>query len=286
MYTRELLLAAGLLLLVFLGRREHLSFTESIKDVRTTADEAEQARIYGLAPASLQRAAVAANAASGSPVDRSKMMVVQIVRDFQTEVYVPATAPITETVVDNFVSTKRAYYQANPTAYSAAFFTTAYTNGDAKRLLMSYLSLIPAGTIPPLSSVPTSSTSADVNSLLEQMRDTLLEYKMTGRSEHKQVYEGTKAWLDKYISNLNTALTREADSITADVDSYRSANTEMAKVQTDFQTVKTQGPTLENQYLTIKKQMDNVPGPDTTNLYVKGGIAAGLALGIVALSFF
>jgi hypothetical protein len=285
MYTRELLLVAGILLLVFLGRREHLSFTDTIKDVRNTIDQPEQDRIFDLAPTSLQEAARTANAAGGYPIDRSKTILAQIVRDFQTEVYVPATAPITEAVVDNFVSTKRAYYQATPNAYNAAFFTTAYTNGDAKRLLMSYLGLTAAGGLP-VGNIPTSSSTVSVPQVLEQMRDNLLEYKMTGRSEYKQVYEGAKAWLDRYIANLNVALTREADAINADVDSYRTAGTEMAKVQTDFQTVKTEGPQLENQYLTIKKQMNQIPGADTTNLYVKGGIAAGLALGIVALSLF
>jgi hypothetical protein len=118
------------------------------------------------------------------------------------------------------------------------------------------------------------------------MRDNLLEYKMTGRSEYKSVYEGTKAWLDQYIANLNTQLTREADAITTDVTTYRFVPSELRQTQAEFQQVKTDGPALENSYLTIKKQMDQVPGPDTTGLYIKGGVAVGLILGAIGLSLF
>jgi len=281
------LLLAGILLLLALGSREHLSFTDTIKDIRTTVDQAEQDRIFQMAPDSLQRAAVAANAAGQYPVDRSKSILAQIVRDFQTEVYVPATAPITEAVVSNFVAAKRQTYQATPSLANAAFYATAYSNGDAKTLLMSYLGLTrAAGTIPPLSSVPTSSTSASIPALLEQMRDNLLEYKLTGKSEYKAVYEGTKAWLDRYVANLSASLNREADSITTDVNAYRSSDTELTKVQSDFQVVKTEGSQLEDRYMTIKTQMDQQPAPNTTGTYVKVGIAGGLILGAIALSLF
>lgn len=284
MYTRELLLAAGILLLLFLGRREHLEFTSSIKDIRDTVDQAEQDRIFQMAPSTLQQAAIAENTRNGYPVDRSKTILAQIIRDFQREIYVPATAAITETIVNTFVSAKRATYQANSDLANAPFYVTAYSNGDAKRLLMTYLNLTPAGTIPPLSSTPTS--SASIPRLLEQMRDNLLEYKMTGKSEYKSVYDGTKAWLDKYLSDLSTALEREADTITSDVNTYRASGTELTKAQNDFQTVKTEGPRLDDAYTTIKTQMDQAPVADTTGLYVKGGIALGLIVGAIALSLF
>ena len=272
---------------MLLGRREHLAFTDTVKDIRTTVDTAEQDRIFALAPASLQSAARAASTAAGYPTDRSKTIVAQIVRDFQTGVYVSATSPITEAMIDSFVATKRSYYQTTPSAANAAFYTTAYSNGDAKRLLMSYLNIRAAGTIPPLSSVPTSSTSTvSIPRLLEQMRDNLLEYKMTGKSQYKASYDGIKSWLDRYIANVTLQLTREADSITQDVSTYQSANPQMAKLQSDFKRVVTEGPKAEDTYQTIRRQMGQAPPPDTTNLYVKGGIAIGLVLGAVVLSLF
>ena len=286
MYTRELLLAVGLLLLVFLGRREHLAFTASIKDIRNMQNQEEIARIFEMAPASLQQSATAANTVAPIP-GGAKAWVAGLVQVFQQRVYVPATEPITEAVIDNFVRSYRTELQAIPLQPGEPdVYVQALSNGDAKRLLMSYFGITAAGSIPAIANLPTSSTTADINTVLGQMRDTLLEYKMTGKSEYKTAYDGTKAWLDQYIASLTTQLTRESDAITTDVDSYRSANTDMLQTQADFQKVKTQGPALENQYLTIKKQMDNVPAPDTTSLYVKGGIAAGLALGILALSAF
>lgn len=282
-----LLLAAGIVLLALVGRREHLTFNDQVKDIRNTVDQAEQDRIFQMAPTSLQRAASTANAQGGYPVDKSKVILAQIIRDFQKDVYAPATAPITETVVDNFVSTKRTAYQANPTLADASFYIQAYSNGDAKRLLMSYFNLLPAaGTIPNIRAVPTPSTSAALPNLLEQMRDMLLEYKMTGDVRYKTVYDGTKAWLDTYLTNLSDSLTREADGITADVTSYASANTDMTKIQSDFQTVKSEGPKVEDRYLTVKRQMDQQPIVDTSGAYVKVGITAGLAIGAIVLWLF
>lgn len=280
-----LLLAAGIVLLALIGPREHLTFTETIKDVRGRANPDELDRLYRMAPQSLQQRAVALATQTGGG---AKDYVVEIIRHFQTTVYVPATAPITEEVVNNYIAqTKVQLDQYEGTNTVTEFYRTAFSSGDAKALLMTHLELGQGiGSVPPLSSVPTSSTSASVPQLLEQMRDNLLEYKMTGRPEYKTVYDGTKAWLDRYISNLSESLTREADSITADVNAYRSSNSEMTKAQADFQTVKTEGPQAEDRYLTLKKQMDQVPVPSSSGSYVKVGIAAGLALGAIALALF
>ena len=290
MYTRELLLAVGLLLLLTFGRREHLAFTETIKDVQRTADATEADRIFALAPASLQQKAIALNTAEQNPIDRSKMYVVTIISQFQSEIYVPATDPITETVVDNYVTSKRDMLSRIPPdrgGLLVPYLLEAFSNGDAKQLVMAYLGLAPAAASLPIASLPTSSTTAaSIPNLLEQMRANLLEYKMTGRSEYKSVYDGTKAWIDQYISSQTMQLNREADQITSDVTTYQTANADMTQTQTDFQRVKTEGPKLEDSYLTIKKQMDQVPGADSTGLYIKGGIAVGLILGAVGLTLF
>jgi hypothetical protein len=290
MYTRELLLAVGLLLLLTFGRREHLAFTETIKDVRNTVSPEEQNRIFALAPASLQQKAIALNTAQQNPIDRSKTHVSAIISDFQGTVYVPATDPITETVVDNYVARVRGFFQEiplDPGNLMTPFYLEAFSNGDAKQLVMAYLGIAPAAARLPIASLPTSSTTAaSIPNLLEQMRANLLEYKMTGRSEYKSVYDGTKSWLDQYISSQTMQLNREADQITSDVTTYQTANADMTQTQTDFQRVKTEGPKLEDSYLTIKKQMDQVPGADSTGLYIKGGIAVGLILGAVGLTLF
>lgn len=285
MYTQGLLLA-GILLLILVGQREHLTFTATIKDIRTTVDQAEQDRIFAMAPQSLQSRATATNAALGVPgPDRTKTLIAGIIKDFQMEVYAPATAPITDLVVDNFVEAKRAYYRANPSAFAASFYEEAYANGDARRLLRSYFGL----QTPLISTdrLPSSSSSTvSVPSILEQMRDMLLEYKVTGDARYKTAYDNLKGWMDRYVATLTVQLAREADAVTADVATYQNANTEIQKTQTDFRTAVKEGPEVENIYTTIKRQMDEAPMIDSSGTYVKAGIAGGLILGAIALSVF
>jgi GrpB-like predicted nucleotidyltransferase (UPF0157 family) len=118
------------------------------------------------------------------------------------------------------------------------------------------------------------------------MRDSLLEYKVSGDVRYKAAYDSLKGWMDRYVSTLNTQLTREADSITSEVSAYRTANTDLQKTQTDFRTAVREGPEVENIYTTIKRQMDQqgVVSADSTSTYIKGGIAAGLVLGAILLS--
>ena len=273
------LLVAGILLLLLLGQREHLSFTTTIKDVRNTVDQAEQDRIFAMAPTSLQRRAQAAD-----PI-HPKLLVATIIRDFQKDVYVTATAPITETVINSFVAAKRTYYTATPEALNAAFFLEAYTSGDAKRLLFSYFTL-PSVALPPDQAPPppTPSGNVSVYRVLDQMKSALLNYKMSGDARYKTSYDGLKTWMDQYVSSVNTQLAQEANSITQEVNQYKSANTEIGRIQTDFRRVQREGPEVENAYLTLKKQMDYVPETDQTSFYVKVGIAVGLVLGAIVLS--
>jgi hypothetical protein len=286
MYTPGLLLL-GVLVLVVLSQREHLTISAPMVDIRNTATQAEQDRIFAMAPTSLQSRATATNTAMGNPVDRSKSFVAGIIRDFQAEIYVPATAPITEAVVTAWVATKKTAYGATATSPLTSFYLDAYSNGDAKRLVMSYLGLTSGATIPPVSPPPTSSTSAiSIPNVLAGMRDNLLEYKMTGDLRYKTAYDGAKGWMDRYVATLNTQLTREADAITNDVATYRNANQEMTQTQNDFQRIKAEGPKAENTYLTIKRQMDQIPVASASNdSYIKVGIAAGLALGAGVLAF-
>ena len=286
MYTPGLLLL-GVLVLVALSQREHLTISAPMVDIRNTATQAEQDRIFAMAPMSLQSRATATNSAMGNPVDRSKSFVAGIIRDFQAEIYVPATAPITEAVVTTWVATKKTTYAAAATSPLTSFYLDAYSNGDAKRLVMAYLGLTSDSTIPPVNPLPTSSSAAvSIPNILAGMRDNLLEYKMTGDLRYKAAYDGIKAWMDNYVSTLNLKLTRESDAITTDVATYRNANQEMTQTQNDFQRIKSEGPQAENTYLTIKKQMDQIPTFEPSNdSYIKVGIAAGLALGAGVLAF-
>jgi hypothetical protein len=288
MYTPGLLLL-GVLVLVALGQREHLTISAPMVDIRGTQNAAETDRIYGLAPESLKSLAMNSPAPNPNPAggDKAKNLIVAIIRDFQGTVYVPATAPITETVVDSYIARILQVFASRPDTPTDSFYKTVFSNGDAKRLVMAYLGLTADASIPPVNPPPTSSTSAiSIPNILASMRDNLLEYKMTGDTRYKSAYDGTKAWMDRYVATLNTQLTREADAITNDVATYRTANQEMTQTQNEFQRIKAEGPKAENTYLTIKRQMDQIPAaPASNDTYIKVGIAAGLALGAGVLAF-
>jgi hypothetical protein len=289
MYTAGLLLL-GVLVLFALSRREHLTISAPMVDIRDTATQAEQDRIFAMAPTSLQTRATATNTAMGNPVDRSKSFVAGIIRDFQTDVYVPATAPITEAVVTTWVATKKAFYQQARETPLMTFYLDAYSNGDAKRLVMTYVGLTAAATTPPVNPPPASSTTTptSIPQALQYLQDNLLEYKMTGNDMYKTAFDGTKRWIDSYIASLNTQLARDADGISSQITSYESATPDLTKSLADFQAVKANGPKVEDTYLTIKKQMDHQTGagaPSDSSSYVKGAIAAGLGLGALALVF-
>jgi hypothetical protein len=289
MYALGFLLA-GVLLLVLLSRREHLTISAPMVDIRDTAPPAEQDRIFAMAPTSLQTRATATNTAMANPVDRSKSFVAGIIRDFQADVYVQATAPITEAVITAWVASRKAMYQQARESPITTFYLEAYSNGDAKRLVMTYVGLTAAATTPPVTPPPVSSTTATPTSIpqaLQYLQDNLLEYKMTGNSTYKTAYEGTKRWIDSYIATLNTQIARDADGIVSEIASHESANPDLTKSLADFQAVKANGPKVEDTYLTIKKQMDHHTGADApssdTSTYVKGGIAAGLIVGALVL---
>jgi len=288
MYTPGLLLL-GVLVLVALSQREHLTISAPMVDIRGGPTAAETDRIYGLAPESLKSLATNSPAPNPDPSggDKAKNLIVAIIRDFQGTVYVPATAPITETVVDTYIARTLQVFASRPDTPTMSFYKTAFSNGDAKRLVMAYMGLTSSSTVPPVNPPPTSSTSAiSIPNILGSMRDNLLEYKMTGDPRYKSAYDGIKTWMDQYVSTLNTQLAREADAITTDVATYRNANQEMTQTQNDFQRIKTEGPKAENTYLTIKRQMDQIPTFEPSNdSYIKVGIAAGLALGAGVLAF-
>jgi hypothetical protein len=289
MYALGFLLA-GVLLLVLLSPREHLTISPPMVDIRDTAPPAEQDRIFAMAPTSLQTRAAATNTAMGNPIDRTKSYVAGIIRDFQLDIYVAATAPITEAVITTWVASRKAMYQQARESPLTTFYLDAYSNGDAKRLVMAYVGLTATATTPPVNPPPASSTVPTPTSIpqaLQYLQDNLLEYKMTGNATYKTAYEGTKRWIDNYIASLNTQIARDADGIVSTIASHESANPELAKSQADFQALRTNGPKVEDTYLTIKKQMDHQTGADApssdTSTYVKGGIVVGLVIGALVL---
>jgi hypothetical protein len=265
-----------LVALLILGRREHLEFTSTIKDVRAGADATESKRIFGMAPTSLQTKAKALGTSA-------EQVVAGIVADFQSKVYVSATSPVTEDIITAYVREKKTDLAGAPESPTTSVLLDAYSNGDAKQLLLSYFTVTPAAAPLPGALPSPESGNISIPEVIDRLRDNLLEYRMTGKSIYKTAYEGTKRWLDQYIASMNTQIAREGDGITTQVTSYETTDQDLLTTQAEFQRVKTEGPELENKYLTIKKQADQASEVDNTSLYVKGAIIAALVVGAVVL---
>lgn len=246
------------------------------KNIRAGADATEAARIFGMAPDSMKSAATTlAPLLQGMTKEQ---IVAGLVVDFQNFVAYGLTSTyVTEADVDSFVQA-RTRELAGATSGIAAFKLTHFQNGNVKALMLTYFGIQP-------STMASSALSqANLVNALSVFRDNLLEYKLTGNSAYKSASDGAKAWLDQYLQSLNLQVVQTADSINAQLNSYSTANQDLTKTQMDFQTVKTDGPKAEDTYQTIRRQMDQVPGPDTSQVYVKGGMVLGLALGAIALA--
>ncbi len=231
-----------------------------------------------MAPASLSAAATTVAATLTGTT--KEQVVAGLVVDFQNFVAYGVTSTfVSEADVDSFVQA-RSRELAGAQSGLAAFKLTHFRNGNVKTLLLTYFGIAP-------STMQSAALSqANLVNALSVFRDNLLEYKLTGNAAYKSASDGAKTWLDQYVQSLNLQVNQTADSLNAQVASYTSANPELTKAQSDFQTLKTEGPKAENTYQTIRRQMNQAPvEPDTTNLYVKGGIAAGLVLGAIVLSF-
>jgi len=247
------------------------------KNIRTGADATEASRIYEMAPEAMKSGATAlAPLLQGTTKEQ---IVAGLVVDFQTFVSYGLTSTyVSEADVDSYVQA-RSRELSTAVSGIGAFKLTHLRNGNVKTLLTTYFGIQPA---------TMSSAALEQGNLVNALgvyRDNLLEYKLSGNAAYKSAADGAKAWLDQYLQSLNLQVTKTADDINSQVTQYQSANPEMTKLQSDFDWVKTEGPKAEDTYQTIRRQMgSSAQVPDTTNLYVKGGIAVGLVIGAVVLA--
>ena len=124
---------------------------------------------------------------------------------------------------------------------------------------------------------------ATFEELLDLYRTNFVNYKVTGIPAYKSVYETAQSSIETHLRTLSARLEADSNYINQTVTNYEKTNPELVKLSTEMKTIQTEGPKLQDKYLT-QKQLQ--PEPDTTYLYVKGGIALGL-LGIgVIMSLF
>jgi len=125
-------------------------------------------------------------------------------------------------------------------------------------------------------------TLHDFEVILARYSQAVLEYKTTGNSSFKMQADVDKKWLDEYIRWLETQSDTQRGRIQAFLAEYQTANPDLVKLQGQLRSVQDQGPKLQNELDTIRESTKEEPF-DYTQLYIKGGLIAGV-LGLIAVS--
>jgi hypothetical protein len=122
--------------------------------------------------------------------------------------------------------------------------------------------------------------------VVEIYKSSYVEYRTTGRPEHKMAYENAERFIQSYLNKMDASIASNAQAISKFVDESSTASPELNDIQKQFSTIRKEGPALENTYQTIKRVNSEQPEIDNTDLYAKAGIAAGLLGVVIVMSFF
>jgi hypothetical protein len=128
------------------------------------------------------------------------------------------------------------------------------------------------------------STPSDFGHAVELYRKNYVEYRATGKAEHKIAYENAERWIQLYLESIARRVSSGAEYINNFVTTYQNSNADLVTLRDRFRRIRTEGPALQDQYTTVRRvgEAAEPEGEDWTSYYVKGAIAAGL-LGIVAV---
>lgn len=125
---------------------------------------------------------------------------------------------------------------------------------------------------------------ASFDDLLELYRTNFVNYKVTGIPAYKSVYERAQDSIERHLQVLTAKLQADSQYINETVDKYQQTNPELTKLSKEMKTIQKTGPELQDQYETQKRIKGE---PDTTYLYIKGGVVIGLiGIGVLASLFF
>jgi hypothetical protein len=125
---------------------------------------------------------------------------------------------------------------------------------------------------------------ASFEDLLELYRTNFVNYKVTGIPAYKSVYERAQDSIERHLQVLSAKLQADSQYINETVDKYQKTNPELAKLSKEMKSIQQEGPKLQDKYETEKRLQ---AAPDTTYLYIKGGVVLGLiGIGVIASLVF
>jgi hypothetical protein len=210
---------------------------------------------------------------NSTPENKASEAVYYIQLAFYTDVYKPATNPITEADISMFLDKLVATEKDIPQVWKKHI-----ENGNVAKFLKAVFidQLAPpkpqvVETPPPVS----IQTPTDFGQATELYKQNYVQYKTTGRAEYKTAYETAQSWIERYLQSMETQIANGRQSITSFVNKNAGAGTTLGQLGDKMKTIKKEGPASQDAYLTIKGINKEIP-EDNSDLYVKGGIAAAL----------
>lgn len=122
-------------------------------------------------------------------------------------------------------------------------------------------------------------------SVLNQYKRSLVEYKATGQTIYKQQANQSEKWLKDYLTTLNRSIQNDSAYIDRFVKTYETTNPDLVKYKAEIEKAKTKGPELQDIY-EGETMLKTQPEIDEPLFYTKAAVIGGvLAIGAV-ISFF
>lgn len=121
--------------------------------------------------------------------------------------------------------------------------------------------------------------------LLATFQQNYLEYKVTGNAVFKTAYEAAQGAIEQHLAALRQKSESDGRFIETTVANYQQTNPELTRLSNEMKKIQDQGPKLQDQYETQQKRTE-LEAPDTTTIYIKVGLIAGLGLITLLVSIF
>lgn len=127
----------------------------------------------------------------------------------------------------------------------------------------------------------------DFTQALELYRTNLLQYRLTGKTEHKIAYENAERWIQLHLEEINRQITSGKTFVNQFLQEYSTANPDLVTLKKRFSDIRSEGPRTQDEYAAIRRinEQNELPA-DMTSQYVKAGVLIALVGAVIVLNTF
>lgn len=126
--------------------------------------------------------------------------------------------------------------------------------------------------------------ASEFDTVLQQFRTSLLEYKVTGQSAYKQQAEIAEKWLNDYLATMEKTIQSDADYIDRFAKNYEKTNPELMRLKKEIANARKEGPVLQDVYEGEKRAKEEPP-VDESIYYTKAAVVGGILALAAVVSF-